>query len=104
MARPVARYAVTFGLTGCYMPDSHEGAHEFHTRRDLAAFIRGELEVFDLPRSLFREVRINRLWAFIKRNGSSSAHFSLTHNGHSLSFHGLTEEEFQRESDFPMGY
>ena len=104
MARPVARYAVTFGLAGCYMPDSHDGAFECATRRELADLIRSELEVYELPKSLFREVRINRLWSCIKRNGSSSAHFSLIHDGHSLSFHGLTEEEFQRESDFPMGY
>lgn len=89
-----AHYAVTFGLSGCYMPDSHEGFHEFHTRRELAEFIRGELEIFDLPKSLFREVRIRNLWRFIKRHGSSSAHFYLYHGHNVLSFYGLTESEF----------
>jgi hypothetical protein len=34
------------------------------------------------------------LWAFIKRHGSSSAHFTITHKGYELAFYGLTEEEF----------
>lgn len=89
-----ARYCVTFGLTGCYMPDSNDGPTIFHTRKALAAFIRHELEHYELPANLFREVRIRRLWSFIKAHGSSSAHFHLSHKGYSLSFSGLTEEEF----------
>jgi hypothetical protein len=98
MPKPVARYAVTFGLQGCYMPDSHSGAFECYTRRELAQFIRGELEAYNLPKRLFREVRINRLWSFIKRNGSSCAHFHLTHGSDVLSFHGLTEEEYEQQT------
>ena len=64
----VARYAVTFGLAGLYMPDSHSGCHEFNTRRELAEFIRGELEMYDLPKSLFRDAHVHRLWRFIKRH------------------------------------
>ncbi len=94
MTQKLARYAVTFGLSGCYMPDSHEGAHAFSTRAELADFIRNELQVFDLPASLFAEVRIRRLWGFIQRHGSSTAHFSLRHKGNELAFHGLTEDEF----------
>lgn len=94
----IARYAVTFGLSGCYMPDSHDGAHEFTTRKDLAAFIRSELEMYDMPASLFREVRMRNLWRFIVRNGSSSAHFSLYHGANSLSFHGLTEAEYEEQT------
>lgn len=99
MARPVARYAITYGLQGCYMPDSHEGAYEFTTRRELAQFIRSELQVFGLPASLFREVRIARLWSFIKRHGSSTAHFHLAHGQCVLSFEGLTEEEFDQQAE-----
>jgi hypothetical protein len=100
MARtPIARYAVTFGLSGCYMPDYHGCAFEVTTRRELAAAIRDELRMLDLPASLFREVGINRLWAFIKRYGSSSAHFSLHHGANVLQFHGLTEEEFQQQQE-----
>lgn len=93
-----ARYSVTFGLSGCYMPDSHEGAHEFHTRAELASFIRSELQVFDMPASLFRDVRISRLWSFIQRNGSSSAHFRLCHGANELAFSGLTADEFNAEN------
>lgn len=99
MSRPVARYAVTFGLQGCYMPYSHNGVFEVTTRRELAAFIREELRVCDLPACLFREVRITRLWAFIKRYGSSTAHFSLCHGSNVLQFHGLTEEEYTQQSE-----
>lgn len=98
MTQKIARYAVTFGLSGCYMPDSHEGAHEFATREQLAEFIRGELEVFDLPACLFREVRISRLWGFIQRHGSSTAHFRLCHGANELAFRGLTEDEFNEQN------
>jgi hypothetical protein len=95
---PIARYCTSFGLSGLYLPDSHGGPVEFSRRRDLAAFIRDELEMYDLPAYLFREVRINRLWFFIKRNGSSCAHFSLCHKGMTLGFHGLTEDEFNEQN------
>lgn len=90
---PVARYSVSFGLAGCYLPDNVSGPYIIRTRRDLANLIRDELAAYDLPASLFREVRIKRLWQFIKRHGSSAAHFSLTHGANALSFHGLTKAE-----------
>lgn len=98
-AATIARYAVTFGLAGLYMPDSHDGAHEFHTRRELADFIRGELETYDLPKTLFRDVNIRRLWGFIKRHGASTAHFTLYHGDHELAFHGLTEAEYREQAE-----
>ncbi len=98
MSKHPARYAVTYGLTGCYMPDSHGGAFEFHTRRDLAAFIRDELAFYDMPAGLIRDVKLRRLWGFITRNGSSVAHFSLRHGAYELAFHGLTEAEFQQQN------
>ena len=88
-----ARYSMTFGLSGCYMPDSYGGPYICSTRREIASIIRSELEAYDLPASRFREVRIARLWAFIKRNGSSVAHFALQHGANELAFHGLTEAE-----------
>ena len=90
-----ARYAVTFGLSGCYMPDSHLGAYEFTRRRDLVAFLRDVLRDYDMPASALRSVRVRRLWSFIARNGSSVAHFSVTHGAHKLAFHGLTEAEYR---------
>lgn len=98
MPKQIARYAVTFGLSGCYMPDSHGGAHEFTTRRELADFIRSELEMYDLPASLFREVNIRRLWRFIAKYGSSTAHFALHHGANALEFHGLTEDEYNQQN------
>ena len=93
MSRHIARYSITFGLSGCYMPNDSFGPVFAGTRRELVNLIRGELESHDMPASLFADVRITRLWAFIKRNGSSVAHFSLTHKGYELAFHGLTEAE-----------
>lgn len=90
---PVARYSVSYGLAGCYMPDTVSGPLTFSTRRELAAFIRDELAAYDMPASLIREVRLRRLWGFVKQRGASVAHFSLEHRGYSLAFHGLTEGE-----------
>ena len=99
MTQKIARYAITNGLSGCYMPDCQHGAFEFHTRKDLASYIRSALAELDMPASLFKEVRISRLWSFIQHNGSSCAHFRLEHNGYELAFHGLTEDEFNSQSD-----
>jgi hypothetical protein len=99
MSKPIWRYSVTFGLSGCYMPDYHGGAHCGTTRRELVDLIKGEIDMLDLPASLIRDVKINRLWSFIERNGSSSAHFNLHHGANVLSFHGLTEEEYQQQSE-----
>ena len=97
--KAIARYTIYNGLAGCYMPDSNYGPHEFRTRRELASAIREYLDIAGLPACLFREARVSRIWSFIKRHGSSSAHFSLTHKGYSLTFSGLTEEEFLQESE-----
>jgi hypothetical protein len=44
-------------------------------------------------------VKIRRLWRFISRHGSSSAHFNLDiGNGEYLFFSGLTEEEYLTQS------
>ena len=99
MARIRAFYSVNFGLEGCYMPDSFGGAVEINSRRALAQFIRDELRAYDLPQSLFRYVGVRRLWAFIKRHGSSTAHFTIGHNGNALRFIGLTEYEYQCEQE-----
>jgi hypothetical protein len=95
MAKNVARYRVSYGLSGCYMPDSVSGPVEFDTRKTLADFIRSEIETYEMPAKLFREVKLRKLWSFIARNGSSVAHFSLHHGANVLHFEGLTEAEFQ---------
>jgi hypothetical protein len=90
----IARYAVSFGLAGCYMPDNQIGPLQFSTRRELAAFIRSEIADAEWPSNVFKDVKIRNLWRHIARWGSSSAHFSIVHKGYSLSFYGLTAEEF----------
>jgi hypothetical protein len=96
MKTPVARYAVTFGLSGCYLPDSHFGPIVCTTRRELMQTIRAEIESAGFPACTIRQVKATRLWQFIKRNGSSVAHFSVTHGAHEIGFHGLTEAEAEQ--------
>lgn len=98
MTRHTADYAISFGLSGCYLPDTEPLAISCATRRGLADVIRAELEAHDMPASLFREVNLRRLWGFIVRNGSSVAHFSLDHGGYTLAFHGLTKAELDEMS------
>lgn len=94
MAKPIFRYSVSYGLQGCFMPDSVNGPYCGTTRKELANLIRDELSVYDMAASKSREVKLNRLWAHIKRHGSSSAHFHIADGEHNvLSFHGLTEDE-----------
>lgn len=103
MSQKTARYNVSFGLSGCYMPDSIQGPYEFATRRALANFIREEIAQNDWPAYLAREVKIRNLWRFIARNGASVAHFAIKHKGYEIAFHGLTRAEFdaaERENEF----
>ena len=103
MAKPIARYSITTGLSGCYMPDSASGPFICHSRRELADAIRAEIEFQGFPAASFAQAKLRRLWGFIARNGSSVAHFSIEHGAHEIAFHGLTEEEaetMERESEF----
>lgn len=93
MPNPVWRYSISFGLAGCYLPDSVSGPLVGHTRRSLVDTIKAEIEAYDLPKTSIRQVPVRDLWAHIKRHGSSVAHFSIRHGDNVLSFHGLTEAE-----------
>lgn len=93
MPKHVARYAVTSGLAGCYMPDNHGGPIVAETRRELMDSIRCEIEMADFPKCAIRQVRARNLWRHIARHGSSVAHFSIQHGGREIAFHGLTESE-----------
>jgi hypothetical protein len=97
--KTTARYSTSFGLSGCYLPDSHGCAFECNTRKELVSYIKSEIEAYELPKSMLRTVKINRLWIHIKAHGSSSAHFYLTNKGYVLQFHGLTEEEFNNSNE-----
>jgi len=94
--KPCARYSITTGLHGLYMPDSYIGPFEVNTRKELMAEIRYALEFAEFPKSCIREVKATRLWGFIKRHGSSQAHFNIVHKGREIAFHGLTQEEYQQ--------
>lgn len=95
MSKPTtARFAITYGMNGTYMPDWHGGAFEATTRRELAAVIRDTIRLLDLPANLFEQVKIQRLWKFIKYHGTSSAHVYLHHGNYVLAFSGLTDDEF----------
>lgn len=92
--KTIARYSVTSGLRGLYMPDNYSGPFLATTRRELMSQIRSELEMADFPKSAIRQIKARRLWSFIKRHGSSTAHFAIYHQDREVSFHGLTEEEY----------
>lgn len=86
----IARYSVTFGLAGCYLPDSHYGAFECRTRRELADTIRHALECYDLPKTLFGEVGIVKLWSRKKFPS-----FGIRHGANVLEFHAMTRDEYR---------
>ncbi len=89
----IANYAITSGLSGCYMPNSGPHLVTASTRKELAAAIRAEIEFQGFPKSCFDQVKIRNLWRCISRNGSSVAHFRITHGSEEIAFHGLTETE-----------
>lgn len=95
MAKGIARYAVTFGLSGCYMPDDGPHTVEFTTRAALANFVRNELDRLEWPKGLFASANIKRVWRHIAEHGSSVAHFSIQYKSNELAFYGLTDEEFE---------
>jgi len=93
-----AYYVFTSGLPGC-LPDYNSGAMAFTTRRDLSRAIRAELEILNYPKSCFADVCIEKLWGFIKRHGSSTAHRAVYHGDRVFEMHGLTESEYNAMLD-----
>lgn len=94
-----AYFGLSYGLSGCYMPDSHAGAFAVSRRKDLVAIVRDALESYDLPKSAIHQVKWTRVWAHAKRHGLSSLHFSISHNGNALNFSGMTESEYQEAAE-----
>ena len=88
-------FALTNGLAGCYMPDSHWGEFAVTRRKDLIATVRDILDMLDAPKNAFKQVKWRNVWHHARRYGTSSLHFSIEiSDGYVLSFHGLTEEEY----------
>jgi hypothetical protein len=106
--REIARYHVYLASAGC-LPDSTYGLVYAPRRKDLAEAIRDVIAFYDLPARRFREVRIRRLWRYIRQWGSSCAHFSIEcreseHDLYSVHFSGLTEEEYNEIEAAEEGY
>lgn len=99
----IARYSITTGLHGCYMPDSGPYSFTCTRRRELADCIREEIANQGWPKALIREVKLTRLWDHIKRHGSSAAHFVVIHKGYEIAFHGLTEAEAEALIEEELG-
>lgn len=94
-------FNLTFGLQGCYMPDSYYGPHAVSRRKDLVSAVRETLEMLldqEGDRSVagcMRQVDWTRLWSQAKRHGTSSIHFCIATSKHNmLEFHGMTEAEY----------
>jgi len=86
------------------MPNTTSGLYSGTTRKELCDLIRDQLRMYadtenDPPeRTMFDQVGIRNLWPFIKRHGSSTAHFRIEiGGGEEIAFHGLTEEEFNEQ-------
>ena len=91
-------FTFSYGLQGCYMPDSHFGPFAVSRRKDIADAIRDALDFYDAPKSAIRQVSLTRLWAQAKRHGTSSIHCRIAISKHEmLEFHGLTEEEYNAQ-------
>ena len=91
-------FTLTYGLQGCYMPDSHFGPFAVNTRRDLINAVRDALEFYEAPKSAIRQVKWSRLWSSAKRHGTSSVHFCIATDKHNmLEFHGLTKAEYDEQ-------
>ena len=91
----IARYTITSGLSGCYMPNNVSNAQAYKTRKELADAIRSEIECQDFPKSAFNQVRIRNLWSkIVYADSASSMHFSIEHGAFEIAFHGMTEEEY----------
>ena len=92
-------FTLTYGLQGCYMPDSHEGPYAVTRRKDLVSTVRYILDLYDAPKSAIKQVKWRDVWAHAKRHGTSSLHFCIATDQHNmLKFHGLTEEEYDRDA------
>jgi len=90
-----ARYTITSGLAGCYLPNSASAPQAYHSRRELADAIRAEIEYQSFPKSAFAQAQVRNLWRKIVHvDSASSMHFSIEHGAYEIAFHGMTQEEF----------
>ena len=97
MSKPAVGYfSVTYGLQGCYLPDSDAGAYRVTRRKDLLETFRDICRMYDVPEYRLRDVRWMRVWHHIKQHDASSLHFCIATDKHNmLEFHGMTEAEYE---------
>ncbi len=99
----IARYSITTGLAGCYLPNGGPYLMTARTRGELADSIREEITGQGFPKATFAQANIKELWGRIKRHGSSCQHFSIEHGAYEIAFHGLTEEEADNMLEEELG-
>lgn len=94
------KFAILSGMPG-FMPNYNSGPMVAHTRKEFAEIIRDQLYALDYPANRFRDFNVKRMWRFIQRskNGSSVHSYCMTHNGEQMSIQGLTDSEFENESE-----
>ena len=91
-------YSVGFGLQGCYLDDSKGGVYAITSRKELCNMIRGEVDVYDLPKDSFKQANVSKIWPRLKKYGASQATIYLRHKQYVLTFYGLTEDEFNEQN------
>lgn len=94
-----AYFAISNGLSGCYMPDCDPVPYAVSKRSELMAIIREAIDYHEFPKLTLQQVQWRRLWGHAKRSGFSVIHFQITHNGYAINFHGLTEAEYEEAAN-----
>ena len=71
------------------------GVFACSTRKELADLVRDAIFWASFPANVFADAKIRRKWGFIKRYGSSSAHFNLYYKDQAIVFEGMTDDEYE---------
>jgi hypothetical protein len=99
MTAKTSYFMISFGLQGCYMPDSYTGAYSATTRREIVAALKDAIDFYDFPKTSIRQVSLKRLWDHAKKHGTSSLHFCIGHKHNMIEFHGLTKSEYDEHNE-----
>lgn len=89
-----AYFGLSFGVNSSCMPESYCGAYSVTTRKEIMAAVRDALALYELPKSLERQIKWKHVFNHAKRHGLSVYHFSLNHKSGCLNFHGMTQAEY----------
>lgn len=88
-------YIVSGQLSGMNdpIPANRSEVVTFHSRNELASFIRATLRANGFPPSRFRDVQINAQWFWQQKHGSGTQNFWLEHNEQVLAFRNLSNAD-----------